>query len=118
MALELTLNVLAHFAKGLEDETFAETVLVTVSGTKCLKNRQSVGTSAEALEIGDMTTPGYFIGLNTDATNYVTIRDGEDGADVVKLEAGEVAMFRLATATPYVIANTDECELRYMVVED
>lgn len=119
MASELTLNVLAHFAKGLEDEEFVVTgKQITVAGTKCLKYRQTIGTEAEALEIGDMTTPGYFVGLNTDDTNYIEIRDGEEGADVVKLKAGEVALFRLATTTPYAIANTDECELKYMVIED
>jgi hypothetical protein len=89
-----------------------------VTGTKCLKTQQTVGTAAEALEIGDMTTPGFCLFHNTDSTNFVEIRDGAAGADLIKLKAGEIAMCRLATATPYAIADTAAVELRYMMIED
>lgn len=119
MANELTLNLLADFLKGDVDEEFhVSGDQVTVTGTKCLKNVQTIGTSAEQLYVGDMTTPGYMICRNMDATNYLEIRDGSAGADVIKLKAGESACFRLATTNPYAIANTDSCALQYMVVED
>jgi hypothetical protein len=90
---------------------------ITLSGTKFLKNRQTVGITAEALEIGDIAVPGMLLFVNKDATNYVEVRDGDSGADVVKVLAGEAALFRLATATPYVIANTAACECEYFLIE-
>jgi hypothetical protein len=118
MANELTVRAFMAFMKGDTDEDMEVADMVTVTGSKCLKNKQTVGTSAEALEIGDMTTPGFCLFHNTDSTNYVEIRDGAEGADLIKLKAGEVAMCRLATATPYGIANTAAVELRYMMVEN
>lgn len=118
MANELTVRAFMAFLKGDVDEemTFSDTV--TVTGTKCLKNVQSVGNTAEALEIGDMTTPGFCLFHNMDATNSVEIRDGESGADLIKLNAGEIAMGRLATNAPYAISNTSTVSLRYMMVEN
>ena len=93
---------------------------VTVSGTAALQNRQSVGTSEEALLMGDVTSPGYIILINRDATNYVEVRPATGAADLVRLNAGEVALFRLAAdaTAPYVIANTAAVEVVYILLSD
>lgn len=89
-----------------------------MSGSKAVTNIQNIGTSAEAIDIGDITTPGYMIVKNLDATNFVEIRDGSAGADVIKIKAGEVQLFRLATTTPFGIAATAPCTIDYAIVED
>ena len=117
MANELTIRGLMAFVKGDVDEKMTLSFTKTITGTKCLKNTQSVGTSAELLELGDITTPGYMIYYNTDATNYIEVRDGETGADVIKMAPDSGGIFQLTTATPWVIANTAACVLQYMVIE-
>lgn len=117
MADELTVRTTLEFLKGSVDDDFSESAILDVTGTKCVKNVQSIGNAAEALYVGDMTTPGYMAAKNLDATNYVEIRDGADGADLVKLLAGELALFRLATNAPYAISNSS-VSLKYMVVEN
>lgn len=79
---------------------------------------QNIGTSEEALGLGSISTVGYCIFHNCDATNYITI--GKTGAnDIIKLKAGEwVGPVRLGTNAPYAIANTAACELEYIIFED
>ena len=122
MANELSITAALTYvnaAFSIPTRTFAPGAINRdVAGSALVENVQIVGTSAEALIIGDVVTPGYMICKNLDATNYVTIRNGSTGADLVKLKAGDIAVFRLATATPFAIANTASCKLLYLVVED
>lgn len=118
MADELTVITGLLFSKGgLESQMDALRQTLDVSGSHYIRRSQSIGTSAEALDIGEITTCGYIAIHNKDATNFVEIRDGSGGADVVKLLAGETAVFRLATSTPYAIANTAACIVDYLLVE-
>lgn len=119
MANEGTFSFSAEFSKGGETASFVHAGLqVTVSGTEYVRMNQLIGTSAEALDIGDITTPGYIMIRNRDTTNFVEIRDGAAGADVVKLKAGETALFRLTTTTPFAIADTAACRVEYLLIED
>lgn len=121
MANELTLTLKAVFAKSGTSITFpdaaAQEISVTVSGTKFVHNRQSIGTSEEAIALGEVSTGGYFIGINRDATNYLEIRSGTGGTDLVRLNAGEVCCFRMSgdSSAPFAIANTAACELEYIL---
>lgn len=119
MADEIAVSVMLRvengslsFKKALAGLTFDQ------SSAKMIHSVQNVGTSEEAVDLGDVATPGWALFINRDDTNYVTIRDGSGGDDVVKLEAGEFALFRLATATPYAIANTAACDVEYVILED
>jgi len=92
-------------------------VTLTITGTKAIRNRQTVGTSVEALELGEITDPHLFVGYNEDSTNYIEVRHGSSGDDVVKIPPSSVVLFYFATTTPYVIANTAACSLDYLVVQ-
>jgi hypothetical protein len=119
MANELTLSGSLAFAKGSVSAALSYGPLtLTVTGTRYKESLQEIGTSAEAIEVGDLATTGYCILVNRDPTNYVTIRNGVAGADLVKLKAGEFAIFRLATTTPYALANTDAVELQVLILSD
>lgn len=94
-------------------------ISVTWTGNNALHNRQTVGTTEEALVLGDCGAGGYFIVVNRDASNYVRIRPATGATDLVRLRAGEAACFRLdagATA-PFVIADTAPCEIEYVLLE-
>ncbi len=94
-------------------------LLVDMAGDAIHRTVQSVATSEEALSLGDAGTGGYLFLRNLDATNYVSLRQGTGQANFVRLEAGEVAMFRMDTAAtaPFAVANTAAVNLLVMVVE-
>lgn len=119
MANELTVSCsLRYSTSSQEEEKSYSGVQIDVSGTNVIKHRQTIGTSEEALTVGDVNSAGYMIVKNMDATNYVTIRAASAAADLVKLKAGEVAMFRLAANGPYAIANTASVAIEYLLISD
>lgn len=94
-------------------------LLVTMSGNPWVAGTISVGTSAEAIPLGEVASLGWAFFLNKDATNFIKIRNGSGGADLLKLKAGEFAVGRLLdTAAPYAIADTAACLLEYAILSN
>ena len=121
MANEATISVGLRFEKGGVSASYSKGGLqVDVSGSKFVDLVQEIGTSEEQLDFGDVTTPGYVVFENLDSTNYIEIRPGTGVADLVRLNAGEVAVFRLAAdaTAPYAMANTAACNLRMLLLEN
>lgn len=121
MANELTLSASMSFAK----TNFAtllrnfSSLLRDVSGSPMPALRtQMVGITEEALYVGDIVTLGYCLMKNCDSVNYITVRPGTGTADLIKLKAGDIALFRFAMNTPYVVANTGGCILEYYLIPD
>lgn len=122
MANELTVSASLRYSKNgvnIDSDDFgAAGVQIDVTGTEILRHVQLVGTSEEALYVGaDIGTPGYVLMKNLDPTNYVSVRAASGVADLIKLSPGEIALFRLQSTAPYVIANTAACRLAYIVIE-
>ena len=119
MANELSLTLKFRFERDdeiLEKEFIRQSF--NVAGSNALMNYQTVGTAEEALVLGDAGAGGYLLMWNTDATNYVEIRPATGIADLVRLLAGDVALFRItndATA-PFVIANTASVRIGYILL--
>lgn len=89
-----------------------------MSGTECVHNIQSIGTTEEALALGDLASCGWAIFKNLDTTNFVSLRPGTGDDNFVKILPGEVSgPFRLATSTPYAIADTSSVRLEYIIAE-
>ena len=84
-----------------------------------MDNTQTVGTSEEAILLGDVATGGYWFVHNLDATNYITIRPGTGATDMIQVKAGEWAVFRSSSAAsaPYALANTGACQVRFLRLE-
>lgn len=71
---------------------------------------QSVGTSAEAITLGEVSSLGYVLVQNLDSTNYVELSlDNSMTQKFSKLLAGQFALFPSSTATLYARANTAAC---------
>jgi hypothetical protein len=119
MADELTIVAGLEFAKGnVSIPSLGGRQALDVSGTDCIKRTQTIGTSAEALDIGEITTCGWMFARNLDAANYVSFRMGASGADFARLDAGEWWALRLAGNTPYAIANSAPVTIEYAIIED
>lgn len=91
---------------------------VTVSGSRFTHTVQSVGTSEEALELGDISTGGLCFLRNHDTSNYVEVRSGTGATDFIRLNAGEFAFFRMSgdASAPYGIANTAAVNLEILFI--
>jgi len=82
-------------------------------------NVQSIGTSAEALVTGDISTAGWAFFKNLDSTNFVTLFDADSASeDLIKILAGDSAgPFNLGTKTISAKADTATCKLEYWIYE-
>lgn len=121
MASEITLNVSMRFVKGGTDimPAFAQALARNVAGNNWIWNRQTIGTSEEAILLGDAGAGGYFIAINRDATNFLSLRQASAAGNFVQLIAGDVCAFRLSpnATAPFAIADTGACELEYVLIE-
>jgi len=118
MANELKVTCGLSFAKGGAKTRRNVNATLDVTGDVFTQEIQSVGTSEEELAQGaDLGTPGYVLAKNLDGTNYVEI-GSTTGVYDIKLEAGEVALWRHNSATLYAKANTAACLVEYIIVED
>lgn len=117
MANELSLSINLSFLKSGASVSGNISDQVTVSGTKYTRVVQAVGTSDETMELGDITTPGYIMLTNLDATNYIQI--GFNGSTYqMRLKAGESMLARNDAATWHFLANTATCNLEITIIED
>lgn len=119
MSKELSISGLVKFSKGNVSATLGHSMSLDVTGTKYSKFIQLVGTSEEAIELGDLgSTPGQIIAINRDATNFVSIRSASGAADLIKIRPGSFAIFELAADAPYIIADTEDCEVEMLIIQD
>ena len=87
-----------------------------MAGLYYVDNSILVGVTATLIPMGQVVAPHWAFFRNLDATNFLTIRNGASGADVVKLLPGECAFVPLLdTGTYYAIANTAAVIMEYLV---
>lgn len=120
MANEITTAFTLNYSKNGIEESRTLSDEITVSGDDYIAGTESVGTTEEALEMGDVGTAGWAYFKNIDATNYVELGIVGSGTfyPFAKLKAGESCVLRLGTSTPYAKANTAACRLEYKIYED
>jgi hypothetical protein len=118
MANELTLSASIKFVKGSVSVSQGKSgVQLDVAGDDFVTKTQNVGTSEEALNLGDLSTPGYVLVRNLDTTNFVSVRSGTAAANLIKIPAGGIALFMCEAAAPFVIANTAAVKIEYTMIE-
>lgn len=90
-----------------------------MAGNFYVEGTISVSTSGVVIPLGQVTAPHWAWFKNLDSVNFLTIRNGSGGADLLKLLAGELTpggVPLLDTSTPYAVANTAACLLEYLIV--
>jgi hypothetical protein len=100
VANEITVKFKANLKNGFLEDAFAPTsdFKVTQATALLYSAVQIVGTSAEAIVVGDIATLGYAIFHNLDPDNFVLIGPDSGGTqiDLIKLKPGDPpAAFRL-----------------------
>jgi len=118
MADEITVVTGLAFVKGSQNvEMPVNRETYDMSGTYGYLHSQSVGITAEALEIGEIAADdlSWLYVHNIDSTNFVTIhKTGETGG--VYVGPGDHQVFRF-NSTPYATADTAAVILKYCVVQ-
>jgi hypothetical protein len=129
MANEVTLSGALEYDDGkvTKSVSIADVVKSISGGTKRVTETvQSVGTSEEAVDLGEVSAPGYAIFQNLDDTNSIDLKVATAGAIFARLDAdlnddgkGGFALLKLGSGAqaPYAIANTAACRMRVIVIE-
>jgi hypothetical protein len=120
MANEITIRGLLAFAKGDAAKFDQGELLVTMAGTKWLEARQTVGTTEEALNLGEVTAGSALLIIrNRDATNKVLVKPASGGVALIEVPAGETSgpfRFSSTVTAPFVQAVTGAVDISYLLV--
>lgn len=118
----MTLNVAVRLTVSGADDALSITppaLTETPAAEAAIKNLQTIGTSAEALVVGDIGTGRWLAGKNTDATNYVELSLASDGSTpFAKIRPGQPFLIPIATKVIYAKANTAPVVLNYVMTSD
>lgn len=124
MANEATVTVSLSYANPaaniISNTRTSGAVSVNVAAAPYEQNVQSVGFASRAvLGLGGVSTVGYCLLHNADATNYIQVFPNATDAACLRLKAGEWALLRFDQgATPNVQANTAACNLEYFLLSN
>jgi hypothetical protein len=118
MANELTISATVKWVEsGVTVNRSVGGLRIDTAGLKHYDAVQEIGTSEEAITLGEAGAGGYVFLENMSATNYIEIRPATGVADLIKLLPGDVALFRLTgDSVPYAIANTAPCNMRVTII--
>lgn len=121
MANEISFSAAISFFKAaVMNETVGKTITAaqfTVAGSYFNQGQVLVLTTATVIPLGQVTAPHWAFFKNMDPTNFIKIRNGASGADLLKLKPGEPAFCPLLdSAVPYAIADTASAILEFMII--
>ena len=119
MADEITISASLKVSNGLLTSPRSVTRLQADQATQMSREGvQSIGTTYEAIDLGDVATAGYVYIRNIDTTNYVEIGTEVSAAfaPAIKLLAGEAALFR-AGAVLYAKADTAAVKIDVLILD-
>jgi len=121
MADEITYQFQTVLNNGnLQDQYSSGSSSADQSNAKLIRNVQTIGFAThEALELGDVATPGYAVFKNLDDTNFVQIGLEVGGTfyPFAKLSSENQGMVPLANVTFYAQADSADVELFYIIYD-
>jgi hypothetical protein len=119
MAEEIRVNLTLQYedTEGTTEHIQVNDFLADIASFQFTKAKQSIGTSEEAIVLGGVTSPRWFMAVNRDDTNYVELKVATSGAIFARLYPGACCIVPLGSGAqaPYAIANTAACLLEYFV---
>ncbi len=90
--------------------------LADMTGSFTVEGTVSIATAGTAIPLGQVVQPSFAFVHNLDGTNYLRLSNGVAGAKLVKLLAGDYAIFRFDdTAVPYGFADTAAVLVEYLI---
>lgn len=128
MANEITVSAGIGYDDGKVEKVFSVTdVVKSISGSvkKVTETVQEIGTSEEAIIMGDISAPGYALFQNLDDTNFIDLKVATGGAIFARLDPdtndegkGGFALLKLGSGAqaPFAIADTAACRLKVFII--
>lgn len=121
MADEITYSASLSYTKG-NVVAFSRAITglgIDVSGSRFIHHTQQIGTSEEAIDIGELASLGVAVFKNLDASNFIQLKTATSGTLMVKLLPGEMWPFRFGSGitAPFAIADTAACYMEYVIWE-
>jgi len=120
MATQLTLNGSIAYADadGTEDSLAVVNFLKTLASPLLSHFKQSVGITEQVIPLSGITSPGYCLIINWDATNFVNVKTATSGTVFARLDpGGGFCLLRLGSGAqvPFIIADTAACACEFFV---
>lgn len=118
MANEISVNVGVQLSNGALNDAASIQFREDQVAAQLAGGTQTIGTSHEAIALGDVSTPGPSLLVNLDSTNFVEI--GIDDSSVfvpmVKIAPGQAALIQPAdSVTLYAQADTAPVVIRRLI---
>lgn len=121
MANEVTVGASLAYNDGTTQDQLVLTGITYSPGVKQMlhSQQQAPTTTATALNLGSIATPGPLLIINRDPTNYVSVRATSGGTEIARLLPGGVPTLLFCgtgMSAPYLLANTASCWCEYILV--
>jgi hypothetical protein len=114
--IQITANLVARKG-GAVVNPGAVSKAITMSGDDMTQNTQLIGTSAETLDLGEISgAPSALMVVNLDTTNFVLVGFTNPPTEI-KLNPGVPMLISPAGATIYAKADTAACRVLVAAVE-
>lgn len=112
MANEISVNVSVAISSAGQTVQGTGSFLTSLGAIGFMGNEQTIGTAAEALLIGDVTTPAVVYIKNVDDTNFVEV-DAVNTMDSFpqKIGAGQSLVLLPQTGTIWLKADTESVKI-------
>jgi len=112
MANEIKIQAVLTIQRSTPPVCASGTLDITQTGKHCICNVQNIGTSAEALVLGDCATMGYLFVKNVDPTNYVQLGLDSGVTQIfAKLKPNEFCLVPCNQNSIYAKSNTAACDV-------
>jgi hypothetical protein len=121
MANEISISAALTASKnGVTVSSGSQAINVTMTGSDMIAQTQNIGTAAELINKGDVTTIGCLFIKNLDPTNYVELALEVGMTNkVARLDPGGIALYKPVSGTTiYARANTAACDCLVVIAEE
>ena len=128
VARELTISLSAAYEDdaGMTAQVDISNLIVTLATARCHHTKQNVGTTQEAINLGDVSSLGVLVLVNLDPTNYIEVKTATGGTIIAKLfplvDSGAAGLnwcclqVGSGITAPFVIANSGACEMEIFLL--
>lgn len=117
--IRVSANLGLNDSEGTDEFLNFVDTLFTIGTKRFVKGKVSVGTTEEAIPIGELTGLGWAAFRNLDPTNFVEIRTATAGTKIAKLLSdGGFALFYFGSGitAPFWIADTAACQCEFFIL--
>lgn len=120
MSNEVSINATVQYSDSEDSDAVLQVLdlLVTVASKKFTRLKQNVGTSEEALLLGEVTSLGIIVLVNRDPTNFVKVKESSSGIVIGKLHHGIPMIWPVGSgiSAPYLQSDTAACQVDVLVI--